>query len=436
MSYSRAVIVGGGFAGLLSARVLADTFQQVVLIDRDHIPPDATIRAGVPQAHHQHHLLPGGLEILNRLFPDLGPDLDRQGGKIAGPSDWFAYTPHGKTYRLSRKQTEPIEGSAPLRMQSRSLLEHVIRGYVERIANVEVRYETRVDEPRFEGDRIAGVVTSQGEPINADLVIDASGRVSRTLGWLAKLGYEAPPASVIECDFAYSSVFYRPADPDAFAGTGFLISSARTGNYVKRGGSLVKIEDDKWLVTLAGRLGDHPPADIDGINQYIATLHAPHIGELLRDAEPVSQPHQYKFPRSVNRHYERLEAFPEGLLPIGDAICHINPGYAQGMSSVCRQVSVLSELLDPTREDHPPPHDLWRAFFPAVFEQTRAPWLFAALSDFSKKGTTGDFPEHEKEVIKKLKQLSTQADEGDMAAARLVDQVFDMQLPLSTLAAV
>ena len=415
------------------ARVLSDHFERVIVIDRDSIPSHPMIRDAIPQAHHQHHLLPGGLEILNRLFPNLNTDLDHLGGKTAGPSDWFAYTPNGKTYRVSRFQPEPIDGSAPLRMQSRALLEHVIRGYVEALPNVETRYNTHVQEIVCRSNRVVGVVSRSGDQVGGELIIDATGRVSRTIGWLNQLGFDSPPASKVECDFAYTSVLFKPIDPDAFEGAGFLISSARTGDYVKRGGSLVKIEDGKWLVTLAGRLGDYPPTKLKDMYRYMETLHTSRISDLLKNAQPISDPHQYLFPRSVNRHYEKLTAFPEGLLPIGDAICHINPGYAQGMSSVCRQVSVLEELIVRRRLDGCSLDGLWRDFFPGVFEQTRAPWLFAALMDFSKKGTRGDFPEYEEETVVRLKELSALADAGDKSAARLIDQVFDMQLPLSAL---
>ena len=432
MSYGRAVVVGSGFAGLVSARVLSDHFHSVVMLDRDRIPAKPEIRAGVPQANHQHHLLPGGLDVLCRLFPTLNTDLDRLGGNVAGPGDWFAYTPHGRTYRLSRFQPTPMADSAPLRMQSRALLEHVLRGHVETTANVTWRYNEHVRHCVHHAGRVTGVVTDDGT-IDAELVIDATGRVSRTLGWLSQMGYEPPQVSSVECDFAYSSVFFRPDNPDAFEETGFLISSAHTGEFVKRGGSLVKIEDGQWLVTLAGRLGDHPPTELAALHRYIGTLHHPRMAELLEGAEPVAAPHQSLFPRSLNRHYEKLTRFPEGLLPIGDAICHINPGYAQGMSSVCRQADVLAQLLQARRHEDAPLEGLWQTFFQGVYEQTRAPWLFAAMNDFSKEGTTGDFPHHEAQAMAALKRFSGLADGGDLAAAELVDQIFDMQLPLSAL---
>ena len=46
--HRQAVVLGGGFAGLLTARVLSDQFDQVTLVERDPLPEDAVFRSGVP----------------------------------------------------------------------------------------------------------------------------------------------------------------------------------------------------------------------------------------------------------------------------------------------------------------------------------------------------------------------------------------------------
>jgi NADPH-dependent 2,4-dienoyl-CoA reductase/sulfur reductase-like enzyme len=44
----RAVVLGASMAGLLAARVLADAYAQVTVIDRDPLPEASTHRRGVP----------------------------------------------------------------------------------------------------------------------------------------------------------------------------------------------------------------------------------------------------------------------------------------------------------------------------------------------------------------------------------------------------
>ncbi len=434
MTYDKAIVLGTGIAGLATARVLAKHFRTVTMIDRDDVPSNPQVRTGAAQGFHIHTLLPGGLDILNDLFPTLEGDLDAQGGHSAGPTQWYAYTAFGKTYRLSRFQPTPIDdGASRMRAQTRPLLEHCIRAQVEALPNVTARYKTMVDRPLVENGRITGVALATGEALQADLVVDATGRESQTLRWLDALGLNRPGETTVNCDFAYGTALFRPNDGAQFDDVCFLISSARKGEYVKRGGSLTKVEGGNWLVTLAGRLGDYPPKDSAGFMTFIDTLHNPRLGDLLKHADLLVAPKQYLFPKSVRRHFEKLSAFPDGLLPIGDALCHINPGYAQGMSLACRQVAELDRVLSERRDTSQPLGGLWRDFFPRAHEQTRAPWVFAALTDFSKKGTTGDFPEEEADAIADLKRLNKLADEGDRDAAQLVDSVFDMQAPLSAL---
>jgi len=78
-----AVVIGGSVTGLLAARVLADHFESVTLIERDGVATEPKPRKGVPQGHHVHGLLAKGQEILSKLFPDLVPAL-LAGGAIAG----------------------------------------------------------------------------------------------------------------------------------------------------------------------------------------------------------------------------------------------------------------------------------------------------------------------------------------------------------------
>jgi hypothetical protein len=71
----RAVVVGAGLGGLSAARVLADYFDEVIILDRDELPDDGAPRPGVPQGKHPHRLLGGGLKALENLFPGFGHEL-------------------------------------------------------------------------------------------------------------------------------------------------------------------------------------------------------------------------------------------------------------------------------------------------------------------------------------------------------------------------
>jgi 2-polyprenyl-6-methoxyphenol hydroxylase-like FAD-dependent oxidoreductase len=50
-SGEHAVVLGASMAGLLAARVLADFFRAVTVVERDMLPDNPDNRQGVPQAN-------------------------------------------------------------------------------------------------------------------------------------------------------------------------------------------------------------------------------------------------------------------------------------------------------------------------------------------------------------------------------------------------
>jgi NADPH-dependent 2,4-dienoyl-CoA reductase/sulfur reductase-like enzyme len=63
-----AVVVGGGMAGLLAARVLVNHFERVTLIERDALTDNAQARKGVPQGRMLHAMLPRRQRIIEGCF--------------------------------------------------------------------------------------------------------------------------------------------------------------------------------------------------------------------------------------------------------------------------------------------------------------------------------------------------------------------------------
>ena len=120
--------------------------------------------------------------------------------------------------------------------------------------------------------------------------------------------------------------------------------------------------------------------------------------ELLDQADAVSEPASYRFEQAVRRRFEKLERFPEGLLPIGDSISHYNPAYGQGMSAAFRQAIALRRILEQQIARGESIDGLWRKFLPEAYQETRTPWLFAARADFRDPRCTGDFPVEEHEL--------------------------------------
>jgi 2-polyprenyl-6-methoxyphenol hydroxylase-like FAD-dependent oxidoreductase len=428
----RAVVVGSGVAGLFATRVLSDHFDEVVLIDRDDVPDSPRTRDGVPQGKHFHALLPGGLNIASELFPGFRDDLQAAGAvRCVGGQDFFAYRPEGKSYAIAAYQPNP-RPLGIIYFMSRCLLEHCLRRRVQDLPNVEPRYRSLVRDALTEDGRVTGVVIDRDERVRADLVVDATGRNARTLSWLTQLEFDTPPESVVNCDFAYASAIVRPSDPAALGGAGFFVLPKPDGDQNTRGAYVVRIEGDNWLAGLGGRFGDYPPTDVEAWREFGRTLAYPVWDEVLGTTELLTKPAGFKFPRSVRRHFERLDRFPDGLVPVGDSICHFNPVYGQGMSAAACQARALGEVLTRRARRSQDLTGLALEFFPEAFEVTRTPWALAAAADFQDPRTTGDFPVEEIQSLAMFQLAATRAD-TDPEAARLVSDVMTLARPLSAL---
>jgi flavin-dependent dehydrogenase len=229
-----------------------------------------------------------------------------------------------------------------------------------------------------DGRRVVGVRVlhradgSAEEVLGADLVVDATGRGSRTPVWLDALGYARPVTQEVRIGLGYATRTYR-LRRDALGGDLALLIAATPKH--PRTGAMQAIEGDRWMVTLAGILGDHPPTDPDGFLDFARSLQFPDVYETVRDAEPLDDPIPFRFPASMRHRYERLSRFPDGLLVVGDAVCSFNPIYGQGMSVAALEALALRRHLERTAE--PAPH----RFFRDLARVVDAPWDMAVGGD-------------------------------------------------------
>jgi len=210
----RAIVVGGGLAGLSAARALCDRFRQVVILDRDELPDGATPRPGVPQGKHPHGLLGGGLKALEQLFPGFGNELGRAGAvPINRGFDML--------YEIPGQDAWPrIKFGWPTYAMSRPLIELTLRRQVERLTNVKVQGRCRVLNIIGESD--TGVATGicyqtpdgNVETLQSDLIIDASGNGSLTLEFLKASGRRLPEETSIGVNMhSASALFDHDLDP-------------------------------------------------------------------------------------------------------------------------------------------------------------------------------------------------------------------------------
>jgi 2-polyprenyl-6-methoxyphenol hydroxylase-like FAD-dependent oxidoreductase len=377
-----ALVIGGGFAGILAARVLADFFRRVIVCEKDVVANDALPRRGVPQGPHIHGPLLGTMQILSELFPALPATLVASGASIVNMGTEIRTFVRGKW-------TPQRDFGFFVPMQTRGLLEHVMRKQLSSMPNVSIRQGCRVLGLSCRNDRIVGVTVRDNEgreaTIEGDLVIDASGRGSRSRRWLADLGYEEPHVSQINVDVRYVSCLTRiPEDyPDANIGLR-IRKDARTA-------TCFRVENDQWIVSLSGRFGDYPPTELGGFLRY-AEAFTLEIAQRIR-AGAVGQLASYSFPSSLRWHYEALRRFPDGFLPIGDTVMCLNPVYGQGMATAGYQARTLAGELFRRRCAGRGLNGLRENVLPRYAEVLEYPWMTVAAGDFELDQTSGDRPE-------------------------------------------
>ena len=368
-----AIVIGAGMGGLMAARALADHYDEVTIFERDALPDSSEPRKGLPQGKHSHGLLARGREILEQLFPGFTEQMVNQGAMSADILNDGLWFNHG-VYLCS----------APSKMRglgaSRPMLEAYVRRRLVQLPNIRVRDQHRVVEPVFDRqeNRVSGarVQPTDGsddrKTINADLVVDASGRGSSSPIWLSSFGFEKLREEQITVDVGYATRLYRRKSEHidvTLDGRKFVLMAPCWPEF--RFGALLPQEGDRWTVSLGGYMGDHPPLDEAGFLEFARSLQKPEIFNVIKDAEPLTPPASYKFVSNLRRYYEKLSRFPEGYLVYGDALCSLDPVYGQGMTVACSESLALRECLEEG------PQEIAHRFFRQASRLIETPWKIA-----------------------------------------------------------
>ncbi|MGW3007870.1 NAD(P)/FAD-dependent oxidoreductase [Streptomyces sp. NPDC001219] len=332
-----AIVIGGGLAGMLAVAALIGQVETVTVVERDRYPEGRAFRKGVPQARHLHVLLSGGRHALEELLPGTAAALGEAGARgLYLSRDLLTRTPTGWQRRFDERRHLTLSVTRPV--LDSVVRERVLGAAAESATRVEVLEATEVTGLTGDAGRVTGVRVRardgapgarSGRELPAGLVVDASGRGSRTPRWLAELGRSVPQEETVDAGIAYATRMYRPKDPATAPDAGINVPGWPE---CPRGAVYVPVEDGNWLLTMSGVRGHHPPTDAAEFTAFSATIGDPYIHELLAQAEPLSPVHGFRDTRNRRRHFERPGALPDGLLVLGDAACTFNPVYGQGMS--------------------------------------------------------------------------------------------------------
>jgi len=262
-----AIVNGGSMAGMCAARILADHSERVTTIDRDHYPDGAFERAGVPQSRHVHVLLARGRLELENLFPGFEQTVLSRGALDAD---------FGWDFAALR-----ANGWAPREMQGIKLL-HGSRVLLEAVVRELLREHDNVGF--IEGTRITGLIVNENHSrvlgvkaissddrettgeMCADFIVDASGRSSKTSNWLQEIGLPTVEEIVVDSQGGYASRWFRAPPPEQRPKEWWWKAAWIDPKIGENpfAGELFPVENNRWVVSIAGMGKNYPPNDEAG----------------------------------------------------------------------------------------------------------------------------------------------------------------------------
>ncbi|MFJ1874225.1 NAD(P)/FAD-dependent oxidoreductase [Streptomyces chartreusis] len=340
-----AVVIGASATGLFAAAALAE-FADVTIVERDELPDGPHLRRGVPQARHAHLVWSGGVRAFNELLPGAVNDaVDRGARLIPFMGAGISRAPNEVWFRRF------LSNHHKMLLCSRPLLDQVLRDHVLEQDHVTVLQKTTMESLDGDAFRITGVNVSTGDDrrtLAADLVVDASGRGSRTPMWLQDLGLPPVAERRVDAGLTYATRLYRAPGTAADISFPLINVQANPANAPGQGGVILPIEDEKWIVTLGGTRGGEPTNDPDRFVDFALGLGHPVIGELLKNAEPLGDVATTRSTANHRRYFEKAKHWPAGFVVLGDAIASYNPVYGHGLTVAAQCALAVRDILRTT----------------------------------------------------------------------------------------
>jgi len=373
----RAVVCGAGMGGLLAARVLADFYETVTVVERDKLADAADHRRGVPQGRHFHALWSRGAQELEQLFPGIHGELVAAGAAVCNDGDLSRVSIRVSGHELNRSGKFSDPASVVIHLLSRPLLEAQVRRRVSAIDNVEILDGHDFVEPitpnphRVTGAHVVDRDSGAKRMLDADLVVDAMGRSARTPAFLDSLGYGRPTTERSTASANYASVVMRLPAGVLHEKMTFVVPEPKRPT----GGAFSVYEHDTWIFTVARLAQNEPPDDMASMIRMATQFAPPALLRALKRGEPLGEISVFRYPGGTWRRYDQMPRFPSGLLVFGDAICSTNPIYGQGMTVAALEATSLRGCLAEANGD------LSRRFFAAAAAHIGPLWASNQFND-------------------------------------------------------
>nr|WP_309100946.1 FAD-dependent monooxygenase [Fredinandcohnia onubensis] len=378
----KVIIIGGGMAGKLAARVLSNSFQEVIIMERDSEVTSPIPRKGAPQGNHIHALLHAGEQGLEELFPGITEKFYSTGAVKINSTKDLAWHHHGVW-------KQRYDGGYTTTLQTRPHLEWHINQYIKEVENITIQSNQTVKGYLYDegNNRMIGVVLKDGSVINGDLIVDASGASSFTYHWLNEQGIHIPLEKV-KIDLTYVSQIVELPENVSQDWTIKLLYP--NPPHEKLAGSISKVEGNRYLVTFIGYhdcINDKEVVKENNLLHLAKRLQKNDMYQTLQTGTPLTSISVFRVPHITWRKIEKINNFPAGLIMIGDTICRIDPFFGQGMSIAVLEALALKGILQNQSLEN-----LARDFHKKAANIIAPVWNMVLTEDFRYQETTGKKP--------------------------------------------
>ncbi|MFI9045963.1 FAD-dependent oxidoreductase [Streptomyces sp. NPDC053427] len=376
--WGKAVVIGGGYAGLVTARVLADHFSEVVVLEQDPLDEHRGTHPHVPQGYHAHAMLAKGAEVLEKFFPGLRTEMQEIGAPV------FDYGEH-ISFLLPAGFAPRHRTGVKIQTFTRDELERRLRDKVLALPEVTFLPSTRCDGLKMSGPGKVNRVLYRTEgaeqltELEADLVVNTSGRASALDNWLSEMGLSVPEKRLVKAKITYTSVNIARSEKSR---PEFNIAYQMTfAPHVPRGGVVLAVERNRWMCSLFGFEEHVPPTENGAYLDFAKSLKNPRLAEQIEGRTGQEPTHRYTNVNNQWRLYHKMKEWPDRLIALGDAVCVFNPVYGQGLTVAAMEADLLHRKLTEHRTLGAGLDGMSRGFQRAVARIVLTPWTLSSNSD-------------------------------------------------------
>lgn len=367
-----AVVIGGSIAGIAAAKVLSETFERVIVLEKDDPHRRREGRPGAAQGWHLHHLLTAGRIELERLFPGIIDDMVREG---AFDVDMAAQ------YRIRLGGTWKKSGTGDIQIvcAGRPLLEWCVRRRLDGEPRISFRYESEVVDLVYDrgSNSVIGVGVGRDggelEVVPAEFVVDASGKNTRVPEFLDRIGIGAPEVEqdIINC---FYSTMYHHVPPERQWSDKVMMICYAYRPYEDTYAAQYYTDSSRTILstTLVAYNCYSPPRTPGEFRQFADNMPSPVIGENIDGLEPASPIYNFRYPNMLRLLYEKKRNLPGGLLAVGDSYTSADPVSGLGMTLALKEVREMQVLL----AKHGPGHaELPRRYYRRISRLADTAWF-------------------------------------------------------------